>query len=434
MITSYALSASRNIFFKLFKQAYCKEAAPPKQSMLYDASLPFFNQRKQFSQQVTEIKSSDDGHSVTVLWDDGHKMKYPYIWLRDNCRCASCYDSPVATRKFLINDLDLDAKFKLSEQNAGELMFYGTEGHQTIIQSSWLRDKTFGTIDMGPVFDTKLWGADLLSYLPKFKYEDVLTDDEILYRWMQSVKIHGIALINDAPTHDDEELRNLTERIGHIRQTFYGVVFGVKSKKDTYFPGYTSAELPLHTDYTFGANTPGIINFHGLKRAPSGGKSMFVDGFKIANDLKASDPDAHRLLCTGVMSFGLVGFDCGRHFDNRGQSKIINLDKDGQVGKISFSQHARKDGIAKIPMEQVRSFYKAVQKFASVIYAPDNLLKFMIEEGDMVTVDNDRVLHGREKFQTDGSKERALHGAYFDHDEFESRLRILSKQFSKKHN
>ncbi len=30
--------------------------------------------------------------SLKVQWMDGRHSEYPYVWLRDNCRCAQCVD------------------------------------------------------------------------------------------------------------------------------------------------------------------------------------------------------------------------------------------------------------------------------------------------------------------------------------------------------
>ena len=38
--------------------------------------------------------------------------KYPYVWLRDNCLCDSCFNSVTCSRKTRLEGLNLDVKVK----------------------------------------------------------------------------------------------------------------------------------------------------------------------------------------------------------------------------------------------------------------------------------------------------------------------------------
>merc|ERR1711884_75288 len=53
-----------------------------------------------------------DAESTTVNVPFGNDVwhKYPTVWLRDNCRCPSCFHPVSRNRTILMRDLDLNAR------------------------------------------------------------------------------------------------------------------------------------------------------------------------------------------------------------------------------------------------------------------------------------------------------------------------------------
>ena len=48
---------------------------------------------------------------IEVTSGNGVKIKYPYVWLRDNCECSQCrHHNFKNQRKLTVLDLDLDTK------------------------------------------------------------------------------------------------------------------------------------------------------------------------------------------------------------------------------------------------------------------------------------------------------------------------------------
>ena len=58
-----------------------------------------------------QVKSVDlrDERTLVIRWTDGCEAFYPYSWLRDNCRCNSCYDHITAMRKVAFHNVNFDA-------------------------------------------------------------------------------------------------------------------------------------------------------------------------------------------------------------------------------------------------------------------------------------------------------------------------------------
>ncbi len=58
---------------------------------------------------------------------------------------------------------------------------------------------------------------------------------------------------------------------------------------------------------------------------------------------------------------------------------------------------------------------------------PRYRIEHRMRPGEMVMFDNRRILHGREAFSASGS-ERDLRGYYIEHNEVDSRMRVLARQ------
>jgi [2-(trimethylamino)ethyl]phosphonate dioxygenase len=70
-------------------------------------------------------------------------------------------------------------------------------------------------------------------------------------------------------------------------------------------------------------------------------------------------------------------------------------------------------------------YYDAYCAFAALLQAPQYVIEFKLEAGDLFIVDNLRVLHGRTGFSGEGS--RHLQGCYADMDGVRSKLAVLSR-------
>ena len=95
-----------------------------------------------------------------------------------------------------------------------------------------------------------------------------------------------------------EATRDLATRIGYVRETIFGGMWDFTANlafKDT---AYTSAAIGPHTDGTYSLDSPGFQMFHCLHFDGSGGESTLVDGFKVAEDIRRSDPLAFEVLAS----------------------------------------------------------------------------------------------------------------------------------------
>jgi len=59
---------------------------------------------------TTVISTSLDAaqRCLDVTWNDGETTSYPYIWLRDNCQCSTCFHAATLARRLLFHDVDFN--------------------------------------------------------------------------------------------------------------------------------------------------------------------------------------------------------------------------------------------------------------------------------------------------------------------------------------
>lgn len=99
----------------------------------------------------------------------------------------------------------------------------------------------------------------------------------------------------------------------------------------------------------------------------------------------------------------------------------------GGINHINYSPPFQ----APLPLSTPPAFYPALQKFATLLNAPENIYKYTLQEGDAVFFDNRRVLHARTAFSDDedqvkeGETNRWLKGCYLEADAMLDRARIL---------
>ena len=96
----------------------------------------------------------------------------------------------------------------------------------------------------------------------------------------------------------------------------------------------------------------------------------------------------------------------------------------GELSHIRFSN--RLDFVPHSDWGELDKYYLAKRIFHSMINSPDYMIKFRLDAGSLLIVDNYRVLHGRTSFNTSEGN-RFLQGLYIDHDSIESKYKVLKQ-------
>jgi gamma-butyrobetaine dioxygenase len=152
----------------------------------------------------------------------------------------------------------------------------------------------------------------------------------------------------------------------------------------------------------------------------TGGESVFVDGFRVAEDLRIEHGQAFKLLSTHAIEYRFHDDTC----DIRTTAPIIEVDREGRLTRIRFNNWLRAAMI--VPDALIESMYEALETFWRKLRTPKYRLNLRLEPGDLIAYNNNRVLHGRAPFDAT-SGERHLQGCYLNQEDLDSRLRLLDR-------
>ena len=103
----------------------------------------------------------------------------------------------------------------------------------------------------------------------------------------------------------------------------------------------------------------------------------------------------------------------------------IELDVTGRVQAVHFSP--RLDFVPLQPPADLEAYYRARRAFDHLLRSPEFEFRFLLNAGELVMMDNRRLLHGRTGFDP-AEGLRHLQGCYIDIDGPRSLYRVLRRR------
>lgn len=369
-------------------------------------------------------EASLGARGVALRWADGSTQVWPSLWLRDNCRCASCRHPGNGQKLYEITDFAPDLQAAFADLDAaGDLRVEWPDGHRSSYTKSWLTAHRLDPASHAARRQQpERWDAGIAADLPRAAWPALLADPGIELAWLERYCALGFGLLHDLPCQSGM-VASVGDRLGHVRVTNYGRLFDVKSVPHPNNLADTALGLGAHSDNPYRDPSPGIQLLHCLECEAPGGDTFLVDGFKAADLLRQEDPAGFDLLCSVPMNFRYASADaelCARQ-------TLISLDADGEVCAVHFNN--RSADWLDAPFEIAEPWYRAYLAFAHIIKKPQLEVRFRLDPGDCVVMRNDRTLHGRTAFDPNLGR-RHLQGCYIDRDGVESRRLVLRRKFS----
>ncbi|XP_060661590.1 gamma-butyrobetaine dioxygenase [Drosophila nasuta] len=366
--------------------------------------------------------------------NDEHPLKFPSIWLRDNCQCSECFHGATRARKSHWERGPVShaaAQAVNFDEHRQQLVINWQDAHNSSYDLEWLQQRDFSPEArqryLSEVYKPtmQLWGKSQFGEVTReFRYADVMAQDAVLCAWLEALAVQGFALLREAP-NDVQVARQLAERIGYIKRTTYGDVFEVKSKPNAGNYAYLMTPLPMHTDMPYYEYKAGINILHTLVQSESpGGANTMTDGFFVAQRLREEFPKYYDLLRSVPVNWYDIGHDgdAGKPFHSLWRGPVICLDVDGQFARINQNT-TKRDSRFTVPLELVVDWYEAYDKFLQLVQ--EESVQFKTRAGDVFVFNNLRMLHGRTAYEDSPQNKRHLVGAYVDWDIIYSKLRTL---------
>ncbi|MCJ1419233.1 hypothetical protein MMC32_005586 [Xylographa parallela] len=279
-----------------------------------------------------------------------------------------------------------------------------------------------------------------------FPYSEYLESTETLHEALNHLHRYGILFLGSTPS-EVSAIERIADRIGPLRNTFYGPTWDVRSIPSAKNVAYTSQNLGFHMDLLYMASPPGLQILHTMTASTRGGESLFSDGLNACFAVWKEAPvnlaslynfqvcykyknDGHwyqqdRTTICNPIEFDASGYeipDLTRSEQEINWSPPFQGPFERDIGMKDISRN----GKAEPGLSALRVYLKAAKVFKAFLEAEDSVFETKMEEGTCVVFDNRRILHARKAFDSDG--ERWLRGAYVDKDPFKSRLRVLNEQ------
>jgi gamma-butyrobetaine dioxygenase len=360
----------------------------------------------------------------------GQLLRFPAVWLRDNCPCADCV-APGTTQK--IKDITAmpNGVAITRTDHAGDsvTLTFAPDQHRSEFSRSWLAAHAPDGDSDGDerAEDAKeLWlAADLdpaAGRFPQVSWPRYLDKPAERIRALDAVLRLGFVLLRDIPPEPGTVLE-VAAGFGFVRETNYGRLFDVRVEPAPGNLAFTSQAITPHTDNPYRDPVPTVQLLHCLRAAGEGGDTGLVDGFAAAAALRAADPQSFSTLTKTPASFGYVD----KATELRACQPLIDLSPRGRVRGVRFNHRSMRP--LRGSYAGITAFYAAYRWWAELLAEPARQLNLRLAPGDGLVFDNTRVLHARTAFSmSPGSPGRHLQGCYADLDGLASTLAVLKRE------
>ena len=281
--------------------------------------------------------------------------------------------------------------------------------------------KEFSNVNDVKYINKVQWDSSLKNF-NNFNYSENLFDNEEMYQALQSFYKFGFVIFKNVPT-ENNYIVNFANSIGSIRRTNFGEFFNVKSKPNPNDLAYTSLPLAPHTDNPYRNPVPCIQMLHCIENEVNGGHSTLVDGYTVTEKLKKDFPDYYKILTEVKVRFQFI--DDSVVLED--WAEMIQLDEKGEFKQVRFSP--RLDFVPLMDKEKLDLYYAARKKISELYNSDKFRIEFKLLPGDLLMMDNHRLLHGRTVYDANEGK-RFLQGCYIDYDSTEGKLKHLKRKFN----
>ena len=352
--------------------------------------------------------------------NNGSKKEIHPFWLRERVNGENYVDKSTKQRLFDPTELNGNVKIKNVSLSDKFLEIIFSDGIKTKLTIQSILNE-FSNINEVKFIKKIRWDSSL-SNLNNFKFNHNFFEEKIMYEALISFYKFGFVIFKNVPTENNFIVK-FANSIGSIRRTNFGEFFNVKSKPNPNDLAYTSLPLAPHTDNPYRNPVPCIQLLHCIENEVSGGYSTLVDGYTVTEKLKKNYPDYFKILTEIKVRYQFIDKDVVLE----DWSEMIKLDENQNFKQVRFSP--RLDFVPLMDKEKLNLYYAARNKISELYNSDKYRLEFKLAPGDLLMMDNYRLLHGRTSYDTNEGN-RFLQGCYIDYDSTEGKLKHLKRKFN----
>ncbi|MCJ8311062.1 MAG: TauD/TfdA family dioxygenase [Hyphomicrobiales bacterium] len=372
---------------------------------------------------MAQIQLNESGTVLTLTASAGApSQRFHAIWLRDNAQDETTRSPTNGQRLIALRDIPADTVIGAAEL-AGSAVRLTFQPEDKVIEYEidWLMGHAYDLPEQPALTSATVetWDASLQDRIPTAALPDLQQKPAELTQWLAGVARFGFGKITDGPV-ENMALMQVVDLFGYVRETNYGRHFEVRTEVNPTNLAFTGLGLQAHTDNPYRDPVPTVQVLYCLESSAAGGENMVVDGFAVAERLRAENPAWFDVLSQYCARFEYAGED---GVMLRSRRPMIELSPDGELIAVRFNNRSAAP-IVDVPFDAMETYYAAYRRFGEIVDDPAMEVTFRLEPGESFLVDNTRVLHARKAYSGTGS--RWLQGCYADKDGLLSKLAALS--------
>jgi len=371
-----------------------------------------------------------ENNQVRVFWQDGFRSTFHNIWLRHSPGYPDSKRPTDEKGRFPSSSVFITPS-QATITVAGNLRLKWNNGRISEHCTSWLRENVY---DQDTLLQKRrtasLWNSESVLKHTEFDFELLCNNDNAVLDMFEHLLDHGVVMLRQVPTKLNTIIE-IANWFGHTPTNLYSddaeqpCIGNIKIDPSVSVATNMCHFLGPHTDTCWRQTLSGLVLLHCLKAHPQGGRSIVVDGFAVASRLRDEDQTAFDLLSQVPISFGSK---VDNKDDWRVLGRIISTAADGHLEGIRYNGNSIEQ--LELPSKLIEPVYQALEKFESILYDRALWWQPMLQPGDLLILDNHRVLHGREAFDPDVA-ERHLQICAVDRDDFHNNYRRMAKKRGK---
>lgn len=362
--------------------------------------------------------SYDSKKTFVEVMVGGDSRQINCLWLRDNCRCSECFNEETLQKNVLVHQLPPEPRPKKIKMETKNMEVRWTDGHVSNYNLKWLFDNSFP--GRSKKVERVLWDAGTLANVTHVPYAEFMQDDHTLKEFVSNLLKFGVSFVRGCPDTIEETAR-VAERLCFIQKTLFGAMWHFTADGARADTAYSTVALGAHNDNTYFSTPSGIQVFHCLEHDGEGGDTLLLDGFFAAEKLRKTDLDAFRFLADTEI-YHEYKEETPSHLNHiKSLSRVIRTHPvTDEVIWVRYNQYDRAP-IKNLKHDDVALYYDALTKFAKIVEDPDNTYWLKLQSGDVLFIDNWRVMHGRAAF----TGKRKVCGCYLPRDDWIGKARTL---------
>jgi len=417
-----------------------------------------------------------EGNRIQVGFSDGSEFQFHGLWLRDACRDPN-YVSAAAGERYLekiafkpggahaagrvqdvgVVDGGLEVKWapEAPMEDSPSLfptgflrMYAGVAGkkvkgdahHSCKHDFRWLEPYSGFAGAPAPYMDMKKLFKNQ-GVRDQFQHRDfhaVSASGEANLEMMGALMENGVIILDDVTKADDASvlLKFVDDCLGGMQKdpARDEPNWRIQRKESAQSVSYAQeSRLNNHTDQSVPAHgIPALLL--AVNYVSGTGDTQLVDGYAVAEAIRERNPEAFHLLSTYGNSqerdFVRSRVDSVQEGTQSmlisTKQPIIQLDKSGNIIRVQFNEVFRTPST--IPFDKFEAWYKAYLLWNEMLHGPEFEVEVPIVEGQMLILDNWRVLHGRAGGKS--SPNRMIMGGTVVREAFHSQaVRLMKAQY-----